>query len=368
MNEKQEKKEKRCFASSTNILWYAIKRMVTMSDKGMGISRHFHFISLGRSALKLSLLAENHSPGSHPHGDKSLELLTNGLGESVNEEAHDLELVVGVRGISNFIDFLSRGILEHGSALVGEGGEGSHTVVVTLARRTNTTERKREFLQVHKGIVNADTTRLSAVENPVGSLFTLGEDVQGQWVIAGIDDINSLLQFLINNDGQDRAKDFLSHQVGVVIGDISDNGRGNVAVSSIGFTTNSNLGSVDALNHTLETLKVAVSDNTTVRFRSLRLAAIVFFKGSADLGNKRLQQWLVDQDIVRSNTGLAIVEEFTPHKTAGGDVEISIRSNHSRRLATQFQSNRAKVLGSRGHYDLTDRAITSVEDVIESLF
>ena len=77
---------------------------------------------------------------------------------------------------------------------------------------------------------------------------------------------------------------------------------------------------------------------------------------------------LVDEDVVRSDAGLAAVECLSPGDSLGSEVDVCCLVDDAGALSAEFQDYRCEILGSGCHYGLCKCRASCEEDDVPSLF
>lgn len=111
---------------------------------------------------------------------------------------------------------------------------------------------------------------------------------------------------------------------------------------------------------------IFIDDPSVIRKRSA-----IF---TVQIKNTRLEQpqelffdRLVDQDIIRGDTGLAGIDHFAVNDTPGGNLQLGVGMDDAGALAAQLQGDRGQVLGRGFHDDTAHVGTAGEEDVVKAL-
>jgi len=188
---------------------------------------------------------------------------------------------------------------------------------------------------MHQDIIDGDTTSGGAVEELVVDLGILGEAVESEGLVAGVDEVDGVVVILDGEDGEEGSEDFIGHQWVVELDIVEDRG-GDVAFLFDGLTTTDDLATVQ---ETLEALEVTVVDDAGVVRGVLGFFAVETDDGFLHLVDELGLDRFVGEDVVDGDAGLSTVDELTPHDTAGSNGNIGTAVNIGRGLATEFKSH-----------------------------
>ena len=85
-------------------------------------------------------------------------------------------------------------------------------MILPHAARANATEGQVVLRHVQHAIVDRHPARAGAVDQAFHPSPIVVEQVERQWPIPVIDEIDRLIERVIGQHGQQRAKDFVAHQ------------------------------------------------------------------------------------------------------------------------------------------------------------
>ena len=144
---------------------------------------------------------------------------------------------------------------------------------------TKPTERQRGASDMHDNVIHASAPRIGTVQDVLGRLGIVGEDIEGEWVGQAVDDIDGLFDRFHVDDREDRPEDLVLHNEIVQLHIVHDGGC-DVLRLLVHLPPQDDLLRVDQLG---EPRVVSRVYDPTVALRFLRVVTVKFVQSLLEL-------------------------------------------------------------------------------------
>lgn len=245
--------------------------------------------------------------------------------------------------------------------LIAEALEAGFAMISAHPACSDATKRKMVIAGWFEGVVETETARCDRFCDASVKLATRGEggESQGGWTL--LEPGECLIEVSITDDGKDGAEDLFLHG-GHVPASVRQDARCEVALDWI-VRADSDRIIGDEFLQPLEV--VIVDDASQISTEAWTIPSIQF---PVCLLNEVVVERIRNENEVRSNTGLAGVEELGGDQSLNSFPEIQIAVENGRALAPQFEDGRRKVGGGGLGVETSDLFSSGEEEQVKGQF
>lgn len=242
--------------------------------------------------------------------------------------------------------------------LIAEALEAGFAMISAHPACSDATKRKMVIAGWFEGVVETETARCDRFCDASVKLATRGEggESQGGWTL--LEPGECLIEVSITDDGKDGAEDLLLHG-GHVPASVRQDARCEVALDWI-VRADCDRIIGDEFLQPLEV--VIVDDASQISTEAWTIPSIQF---PVCLLNEVVVERIRNENEVRSNTGLAGVEELGGDQSLNSFPEIQIAVENGRALAPQFEDGRRKVGGGGLGVETSDLFSSGEEEQVK---
>ena len=235
------------------------------------------------------------------------------------------------------------------------------------AAGTDAAERQVGDGEVEQRVVDRHAAGDRLVQDPLHHRVVVAEGIQRQRAFVAVDVADRLVQCVVALHRQQRAEDFVLHDLRVITR-LQQHGRRQQPLRRVGAAGQGD--DVDtALPHVVEIALqarvLALVDDAGVVIAVAEVMAVA----RLDLAAQRFDEGIAlagrDQHVVGRDAGLAAVEPLAGGDAGGGLLDGIVVADQGRRLAAQFQRQRGEVGRGGGHHLAAHRGGTGEHQMVE---
>ena len=175
---------------------------------------------------------------------------------------------------------------------------------------------------------------------------------------------NHIFDLIESQDGHQRTENFLTHHL-VIPSDVIHDGRLDLPGIRIEASAADDLIGIDQPGHTVKMLS---TDDVSILSVVQRILAVLPLDLCLETFHQLVLDRAVAENIVRSHTGLAAVQEFTEHDPPGRQFQLGALIHNTGTLSTQLQGHRSHVRSCLFQHQLANSFAAGEEDIIKFLF